>query len=649
MSNVIGGSHLLKAGLPSDRSQIDFIIEEASKDSRFYKHRKNHEAKIKDKISKLHTKMNFDLKQKDFDQAQETVDLFVSNLLELTLDSPTRYYVQIDMDAFFASVECLDHPEWKTIPMAVGSNQMLSTANYPARKFGITSAMPGFIAKKLCPELLIVPHNFPKYQQASEQMKNIVKNYDSNFRSFSLDEVSIDITDYLQKSTINTNFNDSTCNDSNLDNSTCNDSIFSNSIDDPNSISSPPFESSPIQDCSQGKIIEIVEQIRKEIFNATNGLTCSAGIATSRPLAKMCSNVNKPDGLYCPSIDDKSKIMEFLHEQPVEKLFGVGRVTAQILRELLEVKTVKDLWNKRYHVHLLFSRRQYEFLITCCLGLNLEGIKGSNHEISPFLSFGNQNDAADGLNNQNSSSSSSFNSNSNSQKSRSVERTVMKAITNLESANLLLRELSEILGRDLENENLCGQIIGIKIKTINFDTFTRVRKMGKWIWSISELYIESEKLLKKEFKREGNLSIRLLGLKLDHLQFRHVINDGQYVTMDKFIETKDNKNNKSNDASFPFRLDSSKVFSCPNCTRTFDIHENLFVINEHIDKCLENGNGNEKGKSNGNSNINSINLILPSPINKNVSLKKSKKKFLISATIPPLGNLDKFLNKKLKN
>ena len=101
------------------------------------------------------------------------------------------------MDMFYAAVEIRDNPEWAEIPIAVGSMQMISTANYIARKFGVRSAMPGFVAMHLCPQLLLVPCNYRKYKAVSDVMKEIVSEYDPNFASMGLDEVNMDVTDYL--------------------------------------------------------------------------------------------------------------------------------------------------------------------------------------------------------------------------------------------------------------------------------------------------------------------------------------------------------------------------------------------------------------------------------------------------------------------
>jgi DNA polymerase kappa len=101
------------------------------------------------------------------------------------------------MDMFYAAVEIRDRPELAERPIAVGSLQMISTANYVARKFGIRSAMPGFIALELCPDLQLIPCNMHKYKAVSQIMRKIVAEYDPNYASMGLDEVNMDVTDFL--------------------------------------------------------------------------------------------------------------------------------------------------------------------------------------------------------------------------------------------------------------------------------------------------------------------------------------------------------------------------------------------------------------------------------------------------------------------
>ncbi|XP_010211831.1 PREDICTED: DNA polymerase kappa-like, partial [Tinamus guttatus] len=107
--------------------------------------------------------------------------------------------VHIDMDAFYAAVEMRDNPELKEKPIAVRSMSMLSTSNYHARRFGVRVAMPGFIAKKLCPHLTIVPLNLAKYGKVIKEVREILSEYDPNFMPMGLDEAYLNITEYLEE------------------------------------------------------------------------------------------------------------------------------------------------------------------------------------------------------------------------------------------------------------------------------------------------------------------------------------------------------------------------------------------------------------------------------------------------------------------
>jgi DNA polymerase kappa len=101
------------------------------------------------------------------------------------------------MDMFYAAIEIRDNPSLADKPVAVGGQMMISTANYIARKFGVRSAMPGFIAKKLCPNLIFVDHSFTKYKEASQIFKSILEEYDPDYESMGLDEANLDLTNYL--------------------------------------------------------------------------------------------------------------------------------------------------------------------------------------------------------------------------------------------------------------------------------------------------------------------------------------------------------------------------------------------------------------------------------------------------------------------
>ena len=150
---------------------------------------------------------------------------------------------------------------------------MITTANYVGRKFGVRSAMPGFIAMYLCPQLKLVPCNYRKYQAVSSVMKEIVSEYDPHFASMGLDEVNMDVTDFLKENDM---------------------------------------------DNDEGRQ-ELAYTIRMRINDATK-LTCSAGIGPNRLIAKICSDINKPNGQAYVR-PDLTEILDFIGKMPIRKIF----------------------------------------------------------------------------------------------------------------------------------------------------------------------------------------------------------------------------------------------------------------------------------------------------------------------------------------
>ena len=114
-----------------------------------------------------------------------------------------RTWYHIDMDMFYAAVELRDRPELAQYPVAIGDMAMIATSNYVARKYGVRSAMPGYIGVQLCPDLILIPPNYGKYQAVSKIFRDIVREYDPEFVSLGLDEVNMDVTDFLIANEIN--------------------------------------------------------------------------------------------------------------------------------------------------------------------------------------------------------------------------------------------------------------------------------------------------------------------------------------------------------------------------------------------------------------------------------------------------------------
>ena len=203
-----------------------------------------------------------------------------------------RKIIHIDMDAFYASVELRDQPNLKHLPVVISSHHpraVIAAASYPARTFGLRSAMSMTQAKKICPQVVVIEPNFNKYREVSTQIHQIFQKYTSLIEPLSLDEAYLDVTENLQ----------------NIASAT-----------------------------------EVAMCIREDIFQAT-GLTASAGVAPNKFLAKIASDWNKPNGIC---VIKPSQVQSFIQNLELKKIPGVGKVTQEKLKTL-NLKTLGDLQN----------------------------------------------------------------------------------------------------------------------------------------------------------------------------------------------------------------------------------------------------------------------------------------------------------------
>ena len=201
-----------------------------------------------------------------------------------------RKIIHIDMDAFYASVELKDRPELKDLPVVISSHHpraVIAAASYPARKFGLRSAMSMSQAKKLCPQVLVIEPNFEKYRAVSTQIHQIFQRYTHLIEPLSLDEAYLDVTENLK----------------NIPSAT-----------------------------------EVAIQIRHDIFQVT-GLTASAGVAPNKFLAKIASDWHKPNGIC---VIKPSQVQNFIQHLALKKIPGVGKVTQEKLKAL-QLETLGDL------------------------------------------------------------------------------------------------------------------------------------------------------------------------------------------------------------------------------------------------------------------------------------------------------------------
>ncbi|RJX71747.1 DNA polymerase IV [Vibrio sinensis] len=198
------------------------------------------------------------------------------------MEEHVKKIIHVDMDCFYAAVEMRDNPSYRGVPLAVGGHEkqrgVISTCNYEARKFGVRSAMPTSRALQLCPKLLVVPGRMHVYKQVSLQIRAIFERYTSVIEPLSLDEAFLDVSD---------------------------------------------------SKLCHGSATLIAEAIRRDIYQELN-LTASAGVAPIKFLAKVASDINKPNGQF---VVPPEKVQEVVDKLPLEKIPGVGKVSLEKLHQ----------------------------------------------------------------------------------------------------------------------------------------------------------------------------------------------------------------------------------------------------------------------------------------------------------------------------
>ncbi|KAJ3051235.1 hypothetical protein HK097_007773 [Rhizophlyctis rosea] len=323
--------------------------------------------------------------------------------------------------------------------ICIGPIYDMNFHNISVRKFGVRSAMPGYIALKLCPELVLVPLNFEKYTAYSKRIREVFAIYDPNFSPMSLDEAYLDLTEYLRAHPDRT----------------------------------PE---------------DIVQEIRAEIESRTK-LTASAGIAANKMLAKVCSDVNKPNGQKLIP-QDREAIISYMSTLPIRKVPGIGRVTERILKAL-GVDVCGDLGKYLVILYKLFSPIMFEFLARVSLGL------GSVEVESEW-----------------------------DRKSMGCERT-FSAISDPTRLYDKLYEIAVHLAGDLDREKLKGQTITLKVKGWDFRVYSRAKRLSRMVWKAEDLFNYGKQILAREIAAsERGLKLRLMGLRMTSLSSREVGDEG---------------------------------------------------------------------------------------------------------------------------
>ena len=336
----------------------------------------------------------------------------------------TRKILHIDMDAFYASVEERDRPELTGKPLIVGGTPegrgVVSAANYVVRKFGVHSAMPTATALRLCPHAVVLRPRIDHYAKVSAEIREIFFHYTPLVEPLSLDEAFLDVTG--------------------------SEKLF-------------------------GPAIEIARTIKQEI-QQTIGLVASVGLAPNKFLAKIASDLDKPDGLV---VVDPGRVQEFLDPLPVGRLWGVGRVTGQAFSQM-GIHSIAEL--RRLPVEVLRQK----------FGSPGEHLWKLAHGIDDRQVIPDQ-----------------------EAKSISHETTFAKDISDPEVLRGWLLELTEQVARRLRHHGLCGRSVQIKVRFSDFQTITRAQTLPQPTNSTDTLWHTAAEMLSTRLPGR-HLPVRLLGM-----------------------------------------------------------------------------------------------------------------------------------------
>lgn len=332
--------------------------------------------------------------------------------------------LHVDMDAFYASVEERDRPELVGKPLIVGGTPqgrgVVAAANYAVRKFGVHSAMPTSRALRLCPQAILLPPRLDYYAQISEQIREILFRYTPLVEPLSLDEAFLDVTG--------------------------SEDLF-------------------------GPSVGIGRRIQREIRESTR-LVASVGVAPNKFLAKIASDLEKPNGFV---VVDPAGVQDFLDPLPVGRLWGVGRVTGQTL-EQLGVRTIRQVRETPLAVLQQHFGKSGEHLWQLAQGIDARHVVPDREA-----------------------------------KSISHETTFAVDLDDREALRAWLLELTEQVGRRLRQHNLFGRTVDLKVRFADFHTISRSKTLAAPSNITEEIWRTAAELLEGCLS-SGELRIRLLGV-----------------------------------------------------------------------------------------------------------------------------------------
>ncbi len=336
---------------------------------------------------------------------------------------PSRCILHADLDAFFASVEQMDHPELRGKPVVVGGSPqqrgVVAACSYEARAFGVHSAMPMRTAMNLCPKAVLVPPHFQRYRQVSHQVMDIFRSITPVVEPTSVDEAYLDVTETVAEGAVP---------------------------------------------------VEIAKALKKRVKMEV-GLTISVGVATSKSVAKIASDLKKPDGLV---VVEPGTEQQFLAPLPARRLSGIGpkaeeRLAKEGVATLGDLARQDDAWARR-----LFGKWGPQLLSMS---------RGQDHR--PVVT-------------------------ERVVKSVSAETTFAQDIQSPEEIAQQLGRLSQRVGQRLRSEGVTGRTVTVKIRISDFTTFTRSLTLALPVDDAATIHGVAQRLVRPELL--PGRRFRLLGV-----------------------------------------------------------------------------------------------------------------------------------------
>ncbi|MBW6515835.1 MAG: DNA polymerase IV [Candidatus Cloacimonetes bacterium] len=358
-----------------------------------------------------------------------------------------RRIIHIDMDAFFAAIEMRDFPQYRGKPLIVGgppnSRGVVSTCSYEARKYGIHSAMPSYLAYRLCPKAIFISGRYEVYRQVGRQLCDIFFQYTPLVESVSIDEAYLDVTEQTK-------------------------------------------------DLSGA--VSIAKEIKNKIREKLQ-LTGSAGVSYNKFLAKIASEMQKPNGLTLINRENGAKILE---ELEISKFHGIGKATAEKMYSL-DIKTGKDL--KKWELQDLLKHfgqvGNYYYKI-------VRGIDNREVKVSRI------------------------------RKSLGKERTFSKDLFDPKEMLEILNSIAQDVSESLIRKNIKGKTVSIKIKYNDFTLHTRCLTRQYFFSDHETMCAIVRSLFETNYIR--NRGVRLLGVSVSNLDTEEKLDAGEQQLFDFFTE-----------------------------------------------------------------------------------------------------------------